>query len=125
MKRLLTFRNIVIVTAAAFLVWLPLAWVGGQVMAGMDVAMGKYRVLHYGLGPFDARGQILQERYGIEYQRVADCQVSFSLMVYVDGYNRVSTLAAKHRFGHDVFKESEEEGVRRVRRVMDWRGSAR
>ena len=109
MKRLLTFRNIVIVTAVVFLLWLPVAWISGQVMAGMDVAMGKYKLLHYGLGPFDARGQILQERYGIEYRRVADCRVSFSLMAYVDGYNRVSMSAANRRFGHDVFKESEKK----------------
>jgi hypothetical protein len=112
MKRLLTFRNVVIVAAVAFLLWLPLAWVSGQVMAGMGVAKGKYKLLHYGLGPFDPRGQILQERYGIEYRRVADCVAPFSLMAYVDGYNRVSMSAANRRFGHDAFKEGEEDGLR-------------
>jgi hypothetical protein len=122
LKKLLTLRNVFLATAAVFVLWLPLAWVTGQARAGIDVARGRYKVLHDGLGPFDASGMILQERYGIEYQRVADCRVSLSLMAYVSGYNSVSMWAANRRFGHDVFKESQEEGLKRV---MDWRRSAR
>jgi len=52
-----------------------------------------------------SQGQLLRQRYGIEYRAVAGCIVSRSLVDYVDGYDSVSAAAAKRRFGRDVFRE--------------------
>jgi hypothetical protein len=86
--------------AALAIVVLVLAWWGwdysasarGEIVAQYDVARGHYRVLLYGLPPlgFPEYARIMQERYGIEYLKVAGCVVSSSLMAYAEGYNAVS-----------------------------------
>jgi hypothetical protein len=48
-------------------------------------------------------------RYDIEFRPVAGCIVSQSLVSYVGAYDDVSSAAAIHKFGHDVFKESAAE----------------
>ena len=112
--------GVVVVLAAALLLWVwsPVSWVWspapelqGKLMARMDLARGHYKVLGYGYGsparPEFAR--LLRERYGIDYDEIASDIVSRHTVAYADGYNSVSAPAANRRFGHDIFKEVEEE----------------
>lgn len=57
-------------------------------------------------------GQILKDRYGVEYEAVAGCIVSESLIAYVEAYDDVSGAAVKRKFGQDVFKKSWDEATR-------------
>ena len=82
----------------------------GRVAAHFDVWRGHYVVLAYGLpSPWRPQyTQLLRERYGIEVRTVALCIVSETLRSYADSYDEMSAAAANQKFGHDVFKESEE-----------------
>jgi hypothetical protein len=106
---------VLIVLAAAPAWWLS-ASLRGYLAAEFDVNRGRYEVLGYGmpspLVPEYAR--VLNERYGIHYRAVSGCIVSASLAWYVDAYDRVSTEAAKRKFGRDVFKEAAEEASRNL-----------
>jgi hypothetical protein len=59
---------------------------------------------------------LLRERYGIEERVVAGCVVSQSLLAYVQGYNRASMSAANHKFGRDVFQETDADASRNWKR---------
>lgn len=100
---------------AVLIVWWLAAPLRGSLSARIDVAWGHYRLLTYGLPVawLPEYAVLLKERYGVEVHAVAGCVVSQSLISYVDNYNRVSTAAANRRFGHDVFKECEEDVSKR------------
>jgi hypothetical protein len=94
--------------------WELSASLRGRMVAHFDVARGHYKQLGFGL-PVAYRpeyARLLRERYGIEYRAVAGCVVSESLIAYVGAYNAVSTAAANRRFGHDVFRQCEEDARR-------------
>jgi hypothetical protein len=107
----LTKRTIIAGAVVLFLIslltgWFPAAGFQGRLQARVDVALGRYQLLGYGL-PVAWRGEyarLLDERYGIQFHVVAGCLVSQSLVDYVAGYDSVSGEAAKRRFGHDIFK---------------------
>jgi len=85
--------------------------INGRITAHYDIQHGRYRVLGYGL-PMPSRAEyvrLLRERYGVEYQAVAGCIVSTSLMSYVARYNSVSIPAANQKFGHDIFEATYQE----------------
>src|SRR5262249_44501048 len=100
----------------AWATWELSASIRGQVVARIDIARGKYRVLGFGLPPSwqPEYARLLRERYGIEYRPVAGCIVSESLVSYVHGYTLVSMAAANRKFGHDVFEESAEDASRTI-----------
>ena len=83
----------------------------GQLVANFDMARGHYQILGYGL-PTPERGEYvrpLRERYGIEFRAVAFCRVSHSLVSYANAYNDVVRAGAVRKFGHDVFRECNDD----------------
>jgi hypothetical protein len=93
--------------------WWPIPTVSGQIEARMDVAHGHFKELGYGL-PFagaDEYARLLRERYGIDFHYVDFCTVSRQMRAYADAYNEVSTIAAKRKFGRDVFREAYDQAV--------------
>jgi len=102
--------------AIALLAVLGIGWwfsasLRGRIAAHIDVARGHYKILGYGLPVVwqPAYARILKERYGIEYEGVAGCIVSDSLVSYVEGYDAVSTHAANRKFGSDIFRKASDE----------------
>jgi hypothetical protein len=103
-----------LVLAALVPAWWLSAPVRGYLTAEVDLLRGKYTVLGYGLPPSwqPEYARLLHERYGVQYRPVAGCMVSQDLVWYVGAYNRVSMSAARHRFGHDIFKETIDEAAK-------------
>jgi hypothetical protein len=98
----------------------------GRLAAKLDLTSGHYEVLGYGL-PGPARSEyvrLLQGRYGIHLRTIALCVVEPSLVTYANSYNEVSTAAANHKFGHDVFRECYEEAERQWKAKRDARPSS-
>jgi hypothetical protein len=89
----------------------------GQLVAHFDVARGHYEILTLGLpAPWRSEfARILRDRYGIEQRVVAGCMVTPSLLAYTEGYNQVSMTAANLKFGRDVFKESADDAMAKMR----------
>jgi hypothetical protein len=119
MSRIGNRRNvlaaIVVLLLLICLIWYESAPWRGRWAANRDLANGRFLILGYGLPP---RGvieyrQILAERYGVEYQQVAACIVSPTLVSYADAYDRVSEQAIQQKFGQDIFKRSWAEANRR------------
>jgi|GEM_PF-2566199 hypothetical protein len=115
------FRRIAISAASIIAVgliwgivgWWPLPSTLGNIAARVDVSHGRYRELGYGL-PFlgsTEYAQLLDKRYGIEFQYVGFCTVSRSLMDYADAYNNVNMTAAKQKFGSDIFRRTHDEAL--------------
>jgi len=100
----------------------PIGWwvsggIRGQLVAHFDVARGRYEILTFGLpAPWRSEfARILRDRYGIEQRVVAGCMVTPSLVAYTEGYNQVSMTAANLKFGRNVFKESADDAMWRMR----------
>ena len=111
-KRFLAVMIVVISVVAYWLFWpWPFAELRGQLAARIDLWSGSYKVLAIGLpSPWRAEYvRLLQERYGIRVQKMADCIVSESLVSYVRNYNELSASAANHRVGRDPFRECDED----------------
>src|SRR5208282_3189708 len=89
----------------------PFAAARGQLAARLDLGMGKYTMVVYGLPPPWGRDYygLLSQRYGIRIHRVADCIVSQSLVTYADEYDKISSAAAVRKFGRDIFRECADE----------------
>src|ERR1039457_2587750 len=96
---------------AGLIGWWVSGGIRGQLVAHFDVARGHYEILSLGFpAPWRSEyARILRERYGIELRVVAGCVVSPQLLAYTVGYNLVSMAAANHRFGPDIFRESETD----------------
>jgi len=113
-KVLRAFASLSLMIVVSVVLWLvlrPEPSVRGQRDAHSDIARGHYRQLNYGYPmPWTPEyTHLLRERYGIEVRTVAFCTPSESEVEYFRAYNAVSTEAAIHRFGHDIFAESVEE----------------
>lgn len=91
--------------------WVPIPRIRGNIEARLDVKHGRYQELGYGLPvPWRPRYEtLLRQRYGVEFEALAGCVVSKSLVDYVAAYNEVSMDAADRKFGHDIFKEVSDE----------------
>jgi hypothetical protein len=104
------------VVAAAAVVALPVLWYAsahprGVLVAHLDHARGRYEVLSAGY-PAPWSGEyscLLEERYGVKINRVADCVVSPWLGWYINGYNPTSRRLLEERYGKDIFRECAEE----------------
>jgi hypothetical protein len=117
--RILT--RVVAVAVLAFLLlawcvcgWWPIPSICGGHDARVDVSKVNFKELRDGR-PFpgsDEYTHILHDRYGIEVHYVGYCTTPKSTQDYADAYDRVSTAAAKRKFGHDVFKETYDEAVK-------------
>jgi len=89
----------------------PFAAARGQLAARLDLGMGKYTMVVYGLpAPWgqDYYG-LLSQRYGIQIQRVAYCIVSPSLVTYTDEFDKISSAAAIWKYGRNIFQECADE----------------
>jgi hypothetical protein len=93
----------------------------GLLVAHFDVARGHYEILSVGLPPpwRSESARILRSRYGIEERVVAGCTVSPPLLAYTEGYNRASMAAANRKFGHDVFRESVADAIKKIRPLRE------
>jgi len=126
-KRFLAVTIVAISAVAYWLFWpWPFAGLGGQLDARIDLWSGSYKVLTIGLpSPWRAEYiRLLQKRFGIRVQKMADCIVSESLVSYVRNYNEVSISAASHRVGHDPFRECDEDARRAWERQRREKGLA-
>ena len=110
-----TYKWLVAILGLVFV--LVVGWIAapirGSLSAHIDVARGHYKLLTYGLPVswLPEYAALLRERYGVEVHAVAGCVVSLSLISYVRNYDRISMAATNRRYGHDVFKECEEDAV--------------
>jgi len=97
--------------AIALLVFMPWSYVAGKVVAHVDVARGRPKLLVYGLEVSwrDRGAEILHDRYGLEVKRIAGCRISESLVSFARGYNAESEAAMRARTGRDVVEESFDE----------------
>ena len=112
-KKLIAPAVLVILMAAVLEGWWLTAAARGTLLARFDVWRGHYAIHSYGLNVSGREfAKLLKERYGIGTQVDALCIVSVSERQFADSYNKVSTAAANRRFGHDVFKECNEEARR-------------
>lgn len=109
-KNLVGVIGSIVPLVALAIAWSMAAPMRGRMAARYDVGHGHYRILAYGLPPGwrSEYARLLKEEYGIEMRTVALCIVSETLRSYVDSYDEVSTAAANHKFGHDVFNECAE-----------------
>jgi hypothetical protein len=100
---------------ASFFAWWYSGSIRGDIAARFDVAQGHYKELGAGLAwpALPEYIRLLHERYRVEHVRVAGCVVSKPLRSYIIAYNEVITLAARRRFGRDVFGECARDAVRR------------
>ena len=94
--------------------WYPIPFFCGQREARADIATGQFMVLSYGLVDRSRSeyGALLRQRYGVEVHTVAGCIVSKSTHDYVAAYNGVSVAAANRKFGHDIFKEADDQELK-------------
>jgi hypothetical protein len=91
--------------------WSMSAYPRGMIAAWFDHACGHYEVKSAGYPVYWAweYRRLLQERYGVKDNHVAECKVSIQLDWYIDGYNSVSRPRIKAHFGKDIFAECLEE----------------
>jgi hypothetical protein len=105
--------------AIAALILLSVLWnmsasVRGRLDAQVDLAFGHYKVMGYGLPGPEREGyvRLLHARYGIEFEKLADCIVSASLVNYAHAYNVVSVAAIEKKFGRDTLQNTFEDAQR-------------
>lgn len=77
----------------------------GRIGAHLDLLLGEPRYLMYGeLAPYESEVvQILDTRYGLEFDRVASCEVSWWTAARSDAYNAV--------INHDLGIEPNEDAM--------------
>ena len=87
------------------------AYSEGVLAARVNIYLGRYDVLGYGLPPPEREEfvQILKTRYGIRFRPIAECLISPDIVAYSNGYNRISFGAAEERFGWDIFEKAWNE----------------
>jgi hypothetical protein len=103
------FASAAVVFAGYFLLQ-PSPYSRGVEEAYADHERGHYEIKSYGYPApwlWEYR-RVLQERYGVKLNRVADCVVTERLVSYVGGYNEVSTRLLNEKYGRDIFKECME-----------------
>lgn len=91
-----------------FVLWELAAYPRGAVMAYIDHACGRYELKTYGFPIWvwdEPYCRLLEERYGVHMDPIADCTVSPNIEWYADGYNTVSKRLFFKRHGKDVFME--------------------
>ncbi|OYW75039.1 MAG: hypothetical protein B7Z37_15345 [Verrucomicrobia bacterium 12-59-8] len=89
-----------------------LAEIQGRADARKDLKAGKLRVETMGGPPAPWEGtyeRLMKERYGIEFQWVADCVVSDRVISHAKGYNGIMGAEIARRFGDDALKKTAEE----------------
>jgi hypothetical protein len=106
-------------TAIGALILLSVLWdmsaaARGKIDAHTDLAFGHYKIMGYGLPGPEREGyvRLLHARYGIEFEKLADCIVSESLVNYANSYNAVSVAAIKNKFGNDILHNTFEDAQR-------------
>jgi hypothetical protein len=94
--------------------WDASAAVRGRLSARIAIASGHYRLLGYGLPGFEREEyvRLLRTRYGVEFEEIAKCIVSRSLVAYADAYNSISGEAIEKKFGHNVLENTFEDARR-------------
>lgn len=113
------YKMLVSLAAIAVLILLSVLWdmsaaVRGRLEAQVDLAFGHYKVMGYGLPGPEREGYVhlLHARYGIEFEKLADCLVSESLVNYANAYNAVSVPAIEKKFGRDTLQNTFEDAQR-------------
>lgn len=82
-------------------------------MAESDFARNVYRIFVVGKRPAkSAYDDYLKEHYGVLAIPIAGCIVSDGIIGAQEGYNSTMKPLLNRKFGHDIFKEAEEEGRR-------------
>src|SRR5262245_12686045 len=83
----------------------------GASEARRDIANGHLELRTYGLPPNSTfiYEQLLQERLGVTYNRVAGCMVTDQLVRDADAYNEVMTKEIEDRFGKGILDQIFEE----------------
>ena len=82
-------------------------------MAETDFTRNVYRIFVVGKRPAKSfYDDYLKERYGVLVTPIAGCVVSDGIIGAIEGYNSTMKPLLNRKFGHDIFKEAEEEGRR-------------
>jgi hypothetical protein len=87
----------------------------GRAEAEKNLRSGHLAIEIYGYPMKGEReyGDILRQRYQIEFRRVAgDTNISAKVIGHAKGYNEVSEPEIKRRFGGDILKAAEEEAAK-------------
>jgi hypothetical protein len=87
------------------------AYPRGMITAWFDCSRGHYRVKSAGLPVrwYREYCRLLRERYGVEDEAIADCEVYPDVDWYLRGYNSISEPRILARFGKDIFAECHQE----------------
>jgi hypothetical protein len=112
-KRLFVVLGLVLTVPVLLQTWWLTARVRGRLDAQIDLGRGHYAIHAYGLNLSRREyARIVKDRYGIETHVDAFYIVSELQIAFADSYDKLTTDAAKRRFGHDVSKECSEEARR-------------
>jgi hypothetical protein len=87
--------------------WFAFAGIRGDLAARIDLRLGRYQQLGYGL-PHPSQPEYvrcLREKYNVEYRAVDDCTVSLPVKAYADAYDAVVADAMNRKYGRSIFKE--------------------
>jgi hypothetical protein len=90
---------------------LPFGHLRGRTAAHIDIALGHYTTLTYGIIPpwRPEYARLLNQRYGVKLHTVAGCIVSESTVDYVESYNEVVESALERKFKHNVSMDTYDE----------------
>ncbi len=96
---------------------LPVVHYAGAATAYVDLAMGRQRVMAWGLRlePSWIYDELLQQRYGVETYVLAGCVISPERSAFGRGYNSVADLALRQRVGESNLKLLWIEAVKHYR----------
>jgi hypothetical protein len=114
--KILAFFTALALLVCGLIAWDEASFTRGQLTAHFDIARGHYKILGYGLPApgYSEYIRTLHDKYNVEFDPVAGCIVSQSLISYVNGYNGVSEAAANRKYGRDIIHESLKEANTRL-----------
>lgn len=95
----------------------PFAGRDGRKEAEADLARGHPRYKEYGFGAGMKRDwpNVLQVRFAVEVEPIADCVVSAALLKYVESYNATIEAHIAKKYGPGLFEAARQESLRTAR----------
>jgi hypothetical protein len=89
------------------------AYRAGHAQAEKDLHAGLLAIETYGLAMPAAYTEILGERYRVQVRQIAGCtDVTAKVLGHAEGYNKLSKVEIRKRFGDGVLESAEDEALR-------------